>query len=85
MKKQQIIFWVCTTIIFLFESVLPAFTFNSQLAVEGIRHLGFPDHFRVSLTMFKIAGGLALIIPAIPAAVKEWAYAGLPSRLSAPL
>jgi hypothetical protein len=76
MKKQQIIFWVTTILIFLFESVLPALTFNTTLAVEGIRHLGFPDYFRILLTGFKVLGGLALVIPAVPPTIKEWAYAG---------
>ena len=28
------------------------------------------------LTVFKVLGALALIIPQVPARVKEWAYAG---------
>jgi len=39
-------------------------------------HLGFPPYFKVELTIAKILGVLALVIPAVPFKVKEFAYAG---------
>lgn len=51
-------------------------TFNSPLAVSGITGLGYPLYFVAMLSVFKFLGGLALIIPQVPARVKEWAYAG---------
>ena len=77
MKKDKIIYWVTTGFIFLWEGLMPALTSHTELAVEGIRHLGYPDYFRVMLTVFKVLGSLAIIIPAVPARIKEWAYAGL--------
>ena len=77
MRRNKIIYWIFTGIIFAFDSLIPAFTSNSQVAVDGIRHLGFPDYFRVELTVFKVLGGLALILPFVPRRIKEWAYAGL--------
>lgn len=76
MKKAKIIFWVATIIIFLFEGVMPAFTSHTEMAVQGITHLGYPYYFITLLTVFKVLGGLALIIPKVPARIKEWAYAG---------
>lgn len=76
MKTTRIIFWVTTILLFLFETVMPALTFNTELAKSGISHLGFPAYFGSMLIIFKILGGLTLIIPSIPARVKEWAYAG---------
>lgn len=76
MKKTNILFWVTTTIIFLMEGVLPAFTSQTELAKEGIRHLGYPTYFGNMLVIFKVAGALTLMIPQIPKRVKEWAYAG---------
>ncbi|PWB22586.1 DoxX family protein [Flavobacterium sp. HTF] len=76
MKKAKIIFWITTTIIFLFEGVMPAFTSQSELAKEGIRHLGYPEYFGNALVVFKILGVLILVIPSLPKNVKEWAYAG---------
>lgn len=76
MKTNKILFWVFTTLIFLFEGVMPALTSQSELALEGIRHLGYPDYFGVLLVVFKVAGALALILPFVPKRLKEWAYAG---------
>jgi hypothetical protein len=76
MKKINIIYWSTTILIFLFEGVMPAFTSHTQLAVEGIRHLGYPDYFRVMLTVFKVTGAACLVLPMIKGRYKEWAYAG---------
>ena len=76
MKKDKIIYWTATTIIALFEGVMPALTSQTELATEGIRHLGYPEYFGTALVIFKILGVLALVIPQIPKRVKEWAYAG---------
>jgi hypothetical protein len=76
MKKAKIIFWITTIIIFLFEGVMPALTSQTELAKEGIRHLGYPEYFGNALVVFKILGVLVLVIPQIPKNVKEWAYAG---------
>jgi len=74
--KLKTIYWITTTIIFLFEGVMPALTGWTQLAIDGIRHLGYPDYFRVALNIFKITGTIALILPMVPRRLKEWAYAG---------
>ncbi|EMR03077.1 DoxX family protein [Cesiribacter andamanensis] len=70
------IYWISTGIIVLFEGVMPALTSHTELAVEGIRHLGYPDYFRVLLTLFKVAGALVLLLPFLRGTIKEWAYAG---------
>ena len=75
-KTTKIIFWISTTLIFLFEGVMPALTSQSELAKNGIRHLGYPEYFGAALVVFKVLGVLILIIPKAPARLKEWAYAG---------
>lgn len=76
MKKQKLLFWISTGLIALFEGVMPALTSQTELAKEGITHLGYPLYFGNALVIFKVLGVLALIIPAIPKRIKEWAYAG---------
>jgi hypothetical protein len=76
MKPNKIIYWSSTIFIFLFDAVMPALTSHLPLAVESIKHLGYPDYFRVQLTIFKVLGGVLLILPKIPARLKEWAYVG---------
>ena len=56
---------------------MPALFSQTEMGKEGIRHLGYPAYFGLMVLVFKIAGALSLIIPKIPARVKEWAYAGL--------
>lgn len=76
MKKYKIIFWITTAVIFLFEGVMPALTSQSEMSIQGITSLGYPVYFVTLLTVFKVLGSLVLIIPKVPARVKEWAYAG---------
>jgi len=74
-KRDKIIFWVFTIIFVLFDGVGGLFS-NTQMAIDGMRHLGFPDYFRLELGAAKVLGGIALILPMVPARVKEWAYFG---------
>jgi hypothetical protein len=75
-KKDKVIYWIFTSIVVLLDSAMPAFTFNTELAKQGISHLGYPDYFRIELSIFKIIGGIVLIFPFIPKRLKEWAYFG---------
>lgn len=75
-KTTKLVYWITTSILFLFEGLVPALTSNTQLAIDGIRHLGYPDYFRVMLTVFKVLGAAALILPFVHRRIKEWAYAG---------
>lgn len=75
-KTTKIIFWITTSLIFLFEGVMPALFSQKKESVDGITHLGYPVYFITLLTVFKVLGALALIIPQVPSRVKEWAYAG---------
>jgi len=75
-KTNTIIFWIATTFVAISEGIIPAFTFRTQLAREGINHLGYPDYFGAMIVGFRIIGVLALILPQVPVRIKEWAYAG---------
>lgn len=76
MKKDKIIFWIATILIFLFEGVMPAFTSQTEVAKEGIRHLGYPEYFGNALVVFKVLGSIGLVVPQIKGRFKEWIYAG---------
>src|SRR5437762_11778622 len=57
------------------------FLFNDHFPFPNGRegafvHLGFPPYFKIELTVAKILGVLALVIPTVPFKVKEFAYAG---------
>lgn len=51
-------------------------------AAEAFARLGFSaSSFRVELSWAKVAGVLALLLPMVPARLKEWAYAGFAINL----
>ena len=58
------------------EGVLVALTSHTDMSVQGITSLGYPLYFVPMLAVFKILGSIALIVPKVPARIKEWAYAG---------
>jgi hypothetical protein len=76
MKTTKIIFWTTTILIFLFEGVMPALTSQSEMAKQGIAHLGYPLYFGTMLAVFKVLGAIVLVIPKLPNRIIEWAYAG---------
>ena len=76
MKKNQTLYRILTSLIVLLYGVMPALTFNTELAKQGISHLGYPDYFRLLLTFFKVSGAVILIVPFFKGRIKEWAYAG---------
>ena len=44
--------------------------------VEGFTRLGYPVYFMVLLGVWKVLGGVAILVPRFPR-LKEWAYAGI--------
>ena len=83
MKKNKIIFWVATTIIILWEGVMPLSTmlFAPQYVNVGTKPLGYPDYFAYALIICKVLGVLAISYTKAPDKLKEWAYAGLTFNL----
>ncbi len=76
-------FWIATTIILLFEGVMPLSTllFAPQYANAGTKPLGYPDYFAYTLIICKVLGVMAIALPKVPEKLKEWAYAGLTFNL----
>ncbi|MDB5272862.1 MAG: hypothetical protein JWO58_1229 [Chitinophagaceae bacterium] len=76
MKTQKIIYWTSTGI-FSAMMLLSAFMyFTSSDVVASFARIGFPSFFRIELGIAKFLGALALLLPFVPARIKEWAYAG---------
>jgi hypothetical protein len=69
-------YWITTGIVGAMMLFAGYSYLTSPQVAEGFKHLGFPDYFRVELAIAKILGAVALLIPQVPARVKEWAYAG---------
>lgn len=79
MKKDKIVFWVATTILILWEGVMPLGTllFVPEYATAGTAPLGYPDYFANALIIAKVLGIVGISLPGVPAKLREWAYAGL--------
>ena len=76
MKKDRIIYWVSTSLTMLLGGISGFLYLTMPQMEEGFKHLGFSDHLRIELGVAKIIGLLIMLIPSVPARVKEWAYAG---------
>lgn len=83
-KARSIIYWGATALFCL----QMGFTAYAQLKLpqvaQAFAHLGFPDYFRVELSLAKLAGVVVLLLPA-PARLKEWTYAGFAFDLASAL
>jgi uncharacterized membrane protein YphA (DoxX/SURF4 family) len=74
---KKIGFWVCTVLVALV--IIPGAVMDvmgPKEVVETLQHLGYPLYFATLIGVWKLAGGLAILVPRFPL-VKEWAYAGL--------
>jgi hypothetical protein len=83
-RATTVVHWIATALLCL----QMGFTAYAQLRLpqvaEAFTRLGFPDYFRVELSLAKLLGVLLLLAPA-PARLKEWAYAGFAITLGSAL
>ena len=84
-KRERVIYWLSTGAVCA-VMVFSAINFNLKVPLGpmkgAFRHLGYPDYFRIELTIAKALGVLALLIPFVPIKVKEFAYAGFAITLA---
>lgn len=76
-------FWI-STLLFCLEMSFTAYFELMMLpqAAQAFTRLGFPsDAFRVELSLAKLLGVFVLLVPRVPARIKEWAYAGFAFNL----
>src|SRR6195952_2791746 len=75
-RTRTIFYWTATALFCLQMSFTAWAELRLPQVAEAFTHLGFPGYFRVELSWAKLAGVAALLIPMVPARLKEWAYAG---------
>jgi len=77
MKTRLIAYWLTTALTaFMFLSGGAVDIARPAFAVEGMARLGYPVYFMVILGVWKVLGGIAILLPR-SARLKEWAYAGM--------
>jgi DoxX-like family len=80
-KATTILFWIFTAL-FCLEMSFTAYYELLPQGAQAFTRLGFPSHyFRLELSLAKLVGVAVLLIPIIPARLKEWAYAGFAINL----
>jgi hypothetical protein len=72
-KKNKIIYWITTGLLAAFI-ISGIFFLNSEMAIEGTKHMGMPMWFHRELGIGKFIGGIILILPFFPKRLKEWTY-----------
>lgn len=76
MKRNNIIFWIATAVIFIWCGVMTVVFFGSEEQKMAMEHYGYPPYFAPLVNVFSIIGSLVLVLPFAPARLKEWAYFG---------
>jgi DoxX-like family len=85
-KTKTIVYWTVTVLFCLQMSFTAYNELASSQVVQVFTRLGFPSHaFQVELSAAKVLGVLALLLPFVPARLKEWAYAGFAINLASAL
>ena len=77
MNTRLIAYWVTTVLAaFVFLAGGAADLARPASAVELMTALGYPAYVMTILGVWKVLGGVAVLIPRFPR-LKEWAYAGM--------
>ena len=85
-KTKTVVYWTVTVLFCLQMSFTAYNELASPLVGAVFTRLGFPSHaFQVELSVAKVLGVLALLLPFVPARLKEWAYAGFAINLASAL
>lgn len=74
--KNKWIYWISTGLLSLMMLGSATAYFTSAEVMENFQKMGFQDSFRIELSIAKLLGVIALLLPMVPKMVKEWAYAG---------
>ena len=78
MERIRILYWTITV---LFSAFIIATSFGGLVkdpqAIAYLHdHLGYPVYFIQWISVWKIIGAVALLLPFVPTRIKEWAYFG---------
>ncbi len=78
MKRINIAYWTVTALFsaFMIFSSIGGITLNEQAVAFMHDHMGYPLYFIRFISVAKVLGAVAILLPMIPQRVKEWAYFG---------
>lgn len=78
MKRINIAYWIITGLFsaFMIFSSFGGITLMPEAVAMLHDKLGYPNYFIQFLSVCKALGSIAILLPMLPARVKEWAYFG---------
>jgi hypothetical protein len=80
-KITTIAYWVVTAL-FCLEMLFTAYYETLPQGIQAFARLGFTNsYFAIELSLGKLAGVVILLLPFVPARLKEWAYAAFAVNL----
>ncbi len=80
-RTTTMVYWT-VTVLFCLEMSFTAYYELLPQGMQAFARLGFPNsYFRIELSLAKLVGVAALLIPLVPARIMEWAYAGFAINL----
>lgn len=84
MKKLNITYWIITALFsaFMIWSSTGGLTLQPDAVALMHEHMGYLLYFLRIISVAKIIGTIAILLPFVPARVKEWAYFGFFTDLS---
>jgi hypothetical protein len=78
-RRDRVVYWITTSAV-CGVMAFSAVNFNLKEPLGPMKgafvHLGYPSYFRIELTAAKVLGVIAMLVPRVPAKVKEFAYFG---------
>lgn len=78
MKKLNITYWIVNALfcVFMIFSSIGGITLHPDAVAMLHDHLGYPLYFIQLISYAKVVGAITILLPMVPARVKEWAYFG---------
>lgn len=78
MKRINIAYWIITALFsaFMIFSSIGGIMLHPDAVAMLHEHLGYPNYFIQWLSVIKVIGAIAILLPFVPARLKEWAYFG---------
>ncbi|MBL7981782.1 MAG: DoxX family protein [Flavobacteriales bacterium] len=78
MKRLNTTYWIITALFsaFMIFSSYGGITLMPEAVAMLHEHLGYPLYFIRLISFAKVLGAIAILLPMVPARVKEWAYFG---------
>jgi hypothetical protein len=75
--KKKLLFWIPNALlVFVMAGSAVYYFVDTPAAAKAFTELGYPPYTLYFNAIAKLLGAIAILVPAVPRYLKEWAYAG---------